>query len=71
MKRLGPMADDLPAWLVDLSPAHAPGGEHRTVDRARMVGVLWRAVEQLTRRADRAQAIGWLVLGSERQRNVA
>ena len=48
VKRLGPMADDVPAWLVDLSPADAPAGEHRTVELARMVGVLWRAVEQLS-----------------------
>ena len=48
VKRIGPMADDLPKWLVDLSPADALGGEHKTVDLARMVWVLWRAVEQLS-----------------------
>lgn len=43
VKRVGPMADALPAWLA----LHDAEDGTLTVDLARMVGVLWTAIGQL------------------------
>lgn len=46
VRRIGPMADTLPDWLVQADTQDGTLG----IDQARMVGVLWRAVEQLSER---------------------
>lgn len=52
-RRIGPMADDLPGWLVGKRPKRhkvAPGEKY--IDLARQNGVLWAAVGQQAQQID-------------------
>jgi hypothetical protein len=51
---LGPMADDLPEELVSVIPADQgmPGVEEHQVRQHSMIGLLWRAVEELADQLD-------------------
>ena len=54
VKRIGPMANDLPDWMQQVIE-EADGSSHLGSDMARLVGVLWQANAQLLARIEKLE----------------